>query len=806
MYFSRALSKAEANYSVIHRELLAIVYALQRTKQYVLGFEVKLMSDHKPLSYILQKGDPTGKIARWLIFLQQFNLSINYVEGKNNHCADFLSRSCITDSTEPLAHEVLGGVYVNTVEKDIEWSHEDLLTAQTRDNYVNSIIDYLKLKKKPACKKFKIVDNMLYRRIKNRDEKSLTVVLPHDYVEKALQLSHDHNLSAHPGIRGTMNRLKQKFFIPRLDVIVSKYVKSCNVCNSTKPKAVPLAPLEKWPIGSKMSRFHLDLIGPMSESITGKKYILTAIDATTRFTELIALETKSANEVAKAIFENIVLRYGPMSVIYTDMGTEFVNSVLSELTSLLGITKKCVTAYHPSSNGLVEAANKKVVQAIRTLTVDKPLEWSEMIPFVRYSLNTAYHPAVKDTPHYLMYLQDPRVPVELVAQNERRYYDIDNYRTEFLQKAQLAYKRVGQALENRHDELVAIRGKTAKRRHFLIGDRVWLKHITTPEVSKKLQRKFDGPYRIVKIFSPIIVEIESIASKKRIKTHIDRLFLEQNADKDELENSDMQKAFLSDKAAGAESVHDETFRLCDVSTQTTDGQSEEKFDESKSKVAPSAEKNASEHRRTDSIDQLSTLTRFNSANSRTTGAGSAAENVANVREEMADKSANTVSQANSDEFESDTLSNSYEFSSDEDNVTCVQSRTDTSQPVYDREVITERVNEEVEQLPKLPDSTSESSQSEESLPPGYRLSDSDISMGSKISTPTEGVNDTPIISTPTVNELRNWNPKAMSTPHRKTVFYKPYEKPQKGNVETHKHALRSRGQVEKLPWVLRKQI
>jgi hypothetical protein len=92
---SRVLSPVERKYSTCEQELLAVVYALQQFRVYVLGHSVTVYSDNKALSFLRRCNLTSGRITRWVIQLQEFDLKIVHIRGANNHFADVLSRNPI---------------------------------------------------------------------------------------------------------------------------------------------------------------------------------------------------------------------------------------------------------------------------------------------------------------------------------------------------------------------------------------------------------------------------------------------------------------------------------------------------------------------------------------------------------------------------------------------------------------------------------------------------------------------------------------------------------------------------------------
>ncbi|GBM07567.1 Retrovirus-related Pol polyprotein from transposon 17.6 [Araneus ventricosus] len=91
-YASRLLNSAERNYSTTEREALAVVWALNKFRGYIEGSKITVASDHQPLKCLMKLKSPSGRLARWALQLQSFDLNLEYIPGKSNVVADMLSR------------------------------------------------------------------------------------------------------------------------------------------------------------------------------------------------------------------------------------------------------------------------------------------------------------------------------------------------------------------------------------------------------------------------------------------------------------------------------------------------------------------------------------------------------------------------------------------------------------------------------------------------------------------------------------------------------------------------------------------
>ena len=91
-YASRTLNRAESNYSTIERELLAIIWAVKHFRPYLYGRRFKIISDHKPLLRLFNFKDPSSRLFRWRLKLEEHDFTVEYRPGKKNGNADALTR------------------------------------------------------------------------------------------------------------------------------------------------------------------------------------------------------------------------------------------------------------------------------------------------------------------------------------------------------------------------------------------------------------------------------------------------------------------------------------------------------------------------------------------------------------------------------------------------------------------------------------------------------------------------------------------------------------------------------------------
>lgn len=97
-YTSRPLNKAELNYPTIQKELLAIVWSVKYFRPYLFGRKFTIMTDHKPLMYLFGMKDPSNRLLKFRLQLEEYDFAIIYIPGRDNVVADALSRVVITSS------------------------------------------------------------------------------------------------------------------------------------------------------------------------------------------------------------------------------------------------------------------------------------------------------------------------------------------------------------------------------------------------------------------------------------------------------------------------------------------------------------------------------------------------------------------------------------------------------------------------------------------------------------------------------------------------------------------------------------
>ena len=127
-FASRKLSYSKKNYNTTEREGLAMVYAVQKYRHYLLGKHFKMFTDHSALKYLVNKSVLGGRIYRWLLLFQEFYFEVIVKPGKLNARPNHLSR--VTNGEEPTNLED-------------NFPDAQVFSVQIVDDYFTEIIQYL---------------------------------------------------------------------------------------------------------------------------------------------------------------------------------------------------------------------------------------------------------------------------------------------------------------------------------------------------------------------------------------------------------------------------------------------------------------------------------------------------------------------------------------------------------------------------------------------------------------------------------------------------------------------------------------
>ncbi len=147
---------------------------------------------------------------------------------------------------------------------------------------------------------------------------------------------------------------------------IRNYVKTCDDCQRRGglQKNNIIHPI---PAKAPFQRIGIDIVGLLTITRRGNRYIVTVMDYFTKWPIAKALKEATAKAVSKFIYQKIICEHGCPEVLQSDRGTHFVNRVIEDLTKKFRIKHRLSLPYHPQINGLVERFNQTLCEKLAKL-------------------------------------------------------------------------------------------------------------------------------------------------------------------------------------------------------------------------------------------------------------------------------------------------------------------------------------------------------------------------------------------------------------------------------------------------------
>lgn len=349
-YASRSLSCAEKKYSQVDREALSIIFGVKKFHKYILGQNIKIVTDHKPLLGILGESKPipehsSARVQRWALTLSAYSYNLEYRPGKENN-ADLFSRLPLQtpESVQIIPEEI------NTLFSIIESgpiSSNEIAHETKRDPLLRRVLQHTYEGWPEKC------DVSLRPFASRKQELSIEkdcllwgtrVVIPGVLQSKVLELIHD----THIGVARMKALARSWVWWQNIDADIERSVKMCYTCqlHRNEPVKAPLHPWD-WPT-EPWSRIHLDFAGPF----LGHMYLIIA-DAHSKWLDVKIMNKITASSTILEL-RDVFSTLGLPDTIVTDNGPTFTSFEFSKFMSHNGVKHITTSPYHPASNGLAE--------------------------------------------------------------------------------------------------------------------------------------------------------------------------------------------------------------------------------------------------------------------------------------------------------------------------------------------------------------------------------------------------------------------------------------------------------------------
>ena len=504
IYASRSLTDVERRYSQTEKEALAVVWACERFRLYVMGIHFELITDHKPLEIIYSpKSKPPLRIERWALRLQPFDFQVKYKPGKTN-AADALSRLPLPDVPKiNLAEE-----YVYFVTK-----YATPVAITTREIEQQSGVDAEMSQVRRAVNTGKWDELPDFKHVK--DEITLIgclllrgqrIIIPKSLRKQILDLAHE----GHQGIVKCKSRLRGKVWWPGIDKEVEHYVKNCKACllmsSENRPEPLNPTPLPDRP----WQHIAVDICGPLPSG----ESLLVAVDYYSRWFEIAMLYSTSTAKVVNCL-DNWFTSHGLPELIVTDNGVQFTSSDFAQFLNENGIDHRKVTPYYPQANGEVERQNRTIMKAIKTIRAEGGDWRKELNKFLKAYRSTP-HSVTRVSPAELMYGRKMRTKLPEIS---LKYTGCD----EEVRSRDRKYKEKGKEY---HDHKFHV-----KEGQVEVGDVVVLQQ----RKENKLSSNFlSEPYKVIeKKGNSVQIESTEGVQKRRNVIHMKKMNFANNREKSE---------------------------------------------------------------------------------------------------------------------------------------------------------------------------------------------------------------------------------------------------------------------------------
>jgi len=458
-FYSKKLNSAQANYTVSEKEALAIVLTLQHLKHILLGSPILIKTDHSNLQFLSTA--KLQRIQRWKLLIDEFDVTIEHIPGHTNSLADFLSRQ--VDSLSLLSYPLDTSI---------------LLSSQENDQDCQNVIASSQVSSFPLPvlrSNLKISNNQVLHKNWN------SIYVPDKELQKSI-LKWAHQFFYHPGIIKLFGTLRMHVWWPSLKKDIEHLVQNCRVCQTLKNSSVKYGKLSlPDQVTDPFSRIHIDLVGPIifddsqweNNEMHEFKFVLTMVDATTRWVEFVALSSTESSDIIQALTDHWFTRYPKPKELVSDNGPQFISDSFKSFLQSRGVKHILTTTYNPQSNALIERIHGTLNSYIRQVGISWPSRLQEMA----YVFRSTFHRVLQCSPGNLVFDRDMLDSIRKIDRNA-------------IMQAAAKFTQL------QKDSDIARQNQTRLNYTYSVGDRILIAH---PSPNKTTPR-FLGPVTVSQVF------------------------------------------------------------------------------------------------------------------------------------------------------------------------------------------------------------------------------------------------------------------------------------------------------------------
>ena len=230
----------------------------------------------------------------------------------------------------------------------------------------------------------------------------------------------------------------------------------------------------------------IDLMGPFPTSLNENNYLMVSQCMITSFIILSPLENKTGQCVSKAYVQDVFSRFGGSTVILSDNGLEFKNTLFLGINKSLRQRNVFTLAYHPQSNGRNERSHRSLISCIKSyIQNSSQTYWDNDLRSIEFGYNTVEKAGHGYSPFRLVHSFDPVFPIDTLinpALNSNdlhlRTYAIKRWREEKMNECKRIREFVKEVIVQEQSERIKVYERRVTRYGFEVGDLVWLYYET----------------------------------------------------------------------------------------------------------------------------------------------------------------------------------------------------------------------------------------------------------------------------------------------------------------------------------------
>ncbi|GKA87658.1 reverse transcriptase domain-containing protein [Tanacetum coccineum] len=267
----------------------------------------------------------------------------------------------------------------------------------------------------------------------------------------------------------------------------------------------------------------MDILRPLPPARGGAKFVIVAIDYFTKWIEAKPLVKITGKEVIRFVMDSIICRFGLPRIIVTDNGAQLVNDTFKSWRGRFEIQQMNTAVAHPQANGLVERANRSLMEGIKTRLGREKARWVDELPNVLWAHRTLIKQSNGETPFSLTYGSEAVIPAEIGIPTYRTLMIREGYNEEEM--------RLNLDLLQERREAAAVReakyktkmeqyyNKKVRPAGFRPGEFVFRRNeASRVEDQGKLGPKWEGPYRVVEAYENGSYKLQTLEDKEVPRT------------------------------------------------------------------------------------------------------------------------------------------------------------------------------------------------------------------------------------------------------------------------------------------------